>query len=147
MCIRNCCNPPPVVRPREDRGQLGGVAGRVIREFGSDPRFFLAHEGACGWWRKSAAIRHTDYIRCPFRARVPAWGECPHVKSGSPSHAEAGRHLSRFLVPEPGGVWLRLLWPSSGAGFGPQCIAFRSFPHPSPGAYKRSSAEPLRELL
>ena len=74
-------------------------------------------------------------------------GSMPHVKSGAPSHAEAGRHLSRFPVPEPGRAWLGLLWPTGGAGFGPQHVVFLSSPHPSPRAHKRGSAELLESLL
>ena len=47
----------------------------------------------------------------------------PHAKSGAPSRAEAGGHLSRFPVPELGGAWLGPLWPNREAGFGPQHVA------------------------
>ena len=60
-----------------------------------------------------------------------------HVKPGALNRAEAGGHLSQFPVKEPGGAWLEPLWPNRRARFGPQCIAFWSSPHPSPGAYKR----------
>ena len=74
-------------------------------------------------------------------------GSMPYVKSRAPSHAEPGRQLRWFPVPKPGRAWLGPLWPNRGAGFGPQRIAFRSSPHPSPGAYKRSSMEPLESSL
>ena len=49
----------------------------------------------------------------------------------------------QFPALEPGKAWLGPLWPNNGAGFGLQQVAFGSSPHPSPGAYKRRSAEPL----
>ena len=138
VSVRNCCNPHPVIRPWHDPKQQGVVTRRVTREFGWGLRLcILAREGVPGWRKKSAAIRHTDYIRCTFKARVPARGACPHFKSGALSRAEAGRHLSRFPVPEQGGAGLGPLWPNRGAGFWPQHVAFRSSAHPSSGAYKR----------
>jgi len=105
----------------------------------------LAREGARGWRRKSAAIRHSDCTQSTFRAGAPAWGACPMLSQEL--SAEAGRQLSRFLVPEPGRAWLGPLWPNRGADFGPQRVAFWSSPHPSHRAYKRGSMEPLVSSL
>ena len=76
-------------------------------------------------------------------------GSMPHGKYAprAPSRAEAGKYLSQFPVLKPGRAWLVPLWPNRGAGFGIQHITFGSSPHPSPGAYKRGSVEPLEPLL
>ena len=63
-------------------------------------------------------------------------GIMSHVKSGTLSRAKAERHLSRFPVPEPGRAWLGPLWPNGGAGFGQQCVTFRSSPTLRPGLIK-----------
>ena len=70
----------------------------------------------------------------------------PYVESGDPTHAETDGQLRLFLAPEPGRAWLGPLWPNRGAGFWPQHVASRSSPHPSPGASKRGSTEPLGSL-
>ena len=118
---------PSSSRQTTARKQRGRVAGRAIREFGLGP---------------GCAIQTT----LGARSGLACQRACPNVKSGALSRAEARSHLSRFLVPEPGGAWLGPLWPNRGAGFGPQRVAFRSSPQPSPGAYKRSSMEPLDSL-
>jgi len=69
----------------------------------------------------------------------------PYVESGVPTRAKVGGHLRRFPVLELGRAWIGPLW-SNRAGLGPQRFAFCSSPHPSPGAYKRGSAEPLDSL-
>ena len=63
------------------------------------------------------------------QGRGAGLGSMPHVKSGAPSRAEAGRHLSQFPVMEPGRAWLGPLWPNRGAGFGLQQSL--SGPHPT----------------
>ena len=117
---------------------------RVIQEFGSWPGVHFGSRGGpwvAGKVRCHLTFRlHSEYVQ--------GWGaglgSMPHVKSGAPSRAEAGRQLSRFLVLEPGRAWLGPLWPNRGEAFGPQHVAFQLSPHPSPGAYKRSIAKPLR---
>ena len=110
----------------------------VIREFGLGSRcvFWLLKEPVGG----GESLLPSN-IQTTLGARSGPGGRlgehAPHVKLGAPSRAEAGGHLSQFPVPEPGGAWLGPLWPNRGAVFGPQHIAFRSSPHPSPGVYKR----------
>ena len=113
---------PELIRPSSSHqttarpGQRGGVARKAIREFGSGP--------GCAFWLM----------------KEPVGG------GGSPLPSDIQTALSARSRPgcRLGGACVTgLLWPNRGAGFGPQRIAFRSSPHPSPGAYKRSSAEPL----
>ena len=95
----------------------------------------LAHEGVHGWREKVRC--HVTFRLHPVhvQGRGAGSGSMPHVKSGALRRAKADQHLSRFPVPEPGRAGLGPLWPNRGAGFGSQCIVFRSSPHPSP--YKR----------
>jgi len=85
------------------------------------------------------ALRH-------IQGRGAGSGNMSYVESGALTRAETGGNR-QFPVLEPGRAWLWPLWPNRGAGFGPQSVAFWSSPHPLPGAYKRSSAEPLESPL
>ena len=94
--------------------------GWAIREFGSGPgcAFWLVKEPMGGGENPLPSSIQTTLCAgsgpgCQLEVRT-----C-HVKSGAPSHAEAGGNLSWFPVLEPGGAWLEPLWPNRGAEFGP----------------------------
>ena len=104
----------------------------------------LAHEGGPWVMGKvhcfSAFRLHLEHVQ----GRGAGSGSMPYVESEALTHAGTDGQLRRFPVPEPGRAFRGQLWPNRGTGF--ESRRFGSSPHPSPGAHKRGSVEPLAPL-